>query len=63
MSFNSGIANIKKTLDDVKDSPQLLPGKAPGLTSLLSSMELKVKKGMMDLKRKVMEVGQKKDEL
>ena len=42
MSFNSGIANIKKTLDDVKDTPQLLPGKTPGLTSTVTSMDLKV---------------------
>jgi len=63
MSFNSGIANIKKTLDDVKDTPQLLPGKTPGLTSTVTSMDLKVKKGIMDLKRKLMDVGKKKDEL
>jgi len=63
MSFNSGIANIKKGLDDVKDTPTLLPGKIPGLTSTLQSMELKVKKGIMDLKGKLREIGNKKDEL
>ena len=64
MSFNSGIANIKKSLDDIKDSPNLLPGKAPGLTSTLTTMDMKVKKGVMDLKKKIMDVGKKgKDEL
>jgi len=64
MSFNSGIANIKKTLDDVKDSPNLLPGKASGLTSTLTTMDMKVKKGTMDLKKKIMDLGKKgKDEL
>ena len=63
MSFNSGIANVKKTLDDIKDSPQLLPGKSPGLTATVSTMDLKVKKGIMDLKRKLMDVGKAKDEL
>jgi len=63
MSFNSGIANIKKTLDDVKDAPNLLPGKAPTLTSTLTTMDMKVKKGVMDLKRKMMDVGKAKDEL
>jgi len=64
MSFNSGIANVKKVLDDVKDAPQLLPGKSPGLTQTVSTMDLKVKKGIMDLKRKLMDVGKvKKDEL
>ena len=33
MSFNSGIANVKKVLDDNKDTPHLLGGKAAGLTS------------------------------
>jgi hypothetical protein len=65
MSFNSGVANIKKALDDVKDTPQLLPGRAPGLTSTVTSMDMKVKKGLMDLKRKLMDIqrGKKKDEL
>ena len=64
MSFNSGVANLKKALDDMKDAPQLLPGKAPGLTSTVSTMDLKVKKGIMDLKRKLMDVAKvKKDEL
>ena len=63
MSFNSGIANVKKVLDDTKDAPHLLPGKTPGLTSTVTSMDLKVKKGLMDLKRKLMDVGKKKDEL
>ena len=35
----------------------------PSLTSTLTSMDLKVKKGIMDLKRKMMDVGNKKDEL
>lgn len=64
MSFNSGIANVKKVLDDVKDAPHLLPGKTAGLTSTVSTTELKVKKGLADVKRKLMEVGRvKKDEL
>jgi hypothetical protein len=63
MSFNSGVANIKKGLDDVKDTPAVLPGRIPGLTSTLASMELKVKKGITDLKAKMREVGSKKDEL
>ena len=63
MSFNSGIANVKKVLDDTKDTPQLLVGKAPGLTSTVSTMDLKVKKGIMDLKRKLMDLSKKKDEL
>ena len=63
MSFNSGIANVKKVLDETKDAPHLLPGKTPGLTSTVSSMDLKVKKGIMDLKRKLMDIGQRKDEL
>ena len=65
MSFNSGIANVKKVLDDNKDAPQLLVGKAPGLTSTVSTMDLKVKKGIMDLKRKLMDLGKsvKKEEL
>jgi hypothetical protein len=63
MSFNSGVANIKKVLDETKDNPMLLPGRTAGLTSTLTSMDLKVKKGVMDLKRKLMTIGQKKDEL
>ena len=64
MSFNSGIANVKKVLDDVKDAPHLLPGKTAGLTSTVSTTELKVKKGLADVKRKLMDVGRvKKDEL
>ena len=62
-SFNSGIANIKKVLDDVKDTPRLLPGKVPSMTEKLGTMDLKVKKGVMDLKRKLMDVNKKKDEL
>ena len=55
---------MKKVLDDVKDAPQLLPGKSPGLTQTVSTMDLKVKKGIMDLKRKLMDVGKvSKDEL
>ena len=50
-------------MDDIKDSPQLLPGKSPGLTATVSTMDLKVKKGIMDLKRKLMDVGKAKDEL
>lgn len=63
MSFNSGIANVKKVLDETKDAPHLLPGRTAGLTSSLSTMDLKVKKGLMDLKRKLMDIGKKKDEL
>ena len=63
MSFNSGIANVKKVLDETKDAPHLLPGRTAGLTSSLSTMDLKVKKGIMDLKRKLMDIGKKKDEL
>ena len=54
---------LRRTLDDNKDTPHLLGGKAAGLTSTVSTMDLKVKKGVMDLKRKLMELGQKKDEL
>jgi hypothetical protein len=63
MNFNSGVANIKKVLDELKDTPQLLAGKAPGLTSTLSSMEMKLKKDVLGLKRQFMDIGKKKDEL
>tara|TARA_B100000795_G_scaffold218868_1_gene173063 strand:- start:185 stop:499 length:315 start_codon:yes stop_codon:yes gene_type:complete len=33
MNFNSGVANLKKVLDELKDTPNLLAGRAPGLTS------------------------------
>ena len=46
-----------QVLDDVKDSPNLLPGKGPGLTATLTTMDMKVKKGVMDLKRKLMDLG------
>ena len=58
-----GRDHIKKILDDVKDTPRLLPGKVPSVTEKLSTMDLKVKKGIMDLKRKLMDVGKAKDEL
>ena len=55
---------IKKVLDDTKDAPHLLPGKVPGMQEKLGTMDLKVKKGVMDLKRKLMDAGKaKKDEL
>ena len=63
MSFNSGVANLKKSLDDTKDAPHLLAGKAPTIISALTSTENKVKKGMLDLKRKLMDIGKRKDEL
>ena len=63
MNFNSGVANIKKVLDELQDTPQLLAGKAPGLTSTLSSTEMKLKKDILGLKRQLMSIGQKKDEL
>ena len=53
-----------QVLDETKDNPSMLPGRTAGLTSTVTSMDLKIKKGVMDLKRKLMEVGQKKkDEL
>ena len=52
-----------KALDDLKDTPQLLPGKSPGLVSTLSNAELKLKKDMLGLKRKLMDIGKAKDEL
>ena len=63
MNFNSGVANVKKVLDELKDAPQLLAGRAPGLTSTVSTMEMKLKKDVMGLKRQLMEIGKKKDEL
>ncbi|KAL1526390.1 hypothetical protein AB1Y20_015103 [Prymnesium parvum] len=63
MNFNSGVANLKKALDDLKDTPQLLPGKSPGLVSTLSNTELKLKKDVLGLKRKLMDIGKSKDEL
>ena len=45
------------------DTPRLLPGKVPTMTEKLGTMDLKVKKGIMDLKRKLMDVSKKKDEL
>ena len=43
--------------------PNLLAGRAPGLTSTLSATEMKLKKDVLGLKRKLMDIGQKKDEL
>ena len=63
MDFNSGIANLKKALDDLTDTPQLIPSKAPALTQLLGSLELKVKKDMLQVKRELMDLGKRKDEL
>ena len=63
MNFNSGVANLKKVLDELKDTPNLLAGRAPGLTSTLSSTEMKLKKDVLGLKRKLMDIAQKKDEL
>ena len=57
MTFNSAVANLKKALDDVADSPQLLPGKAPSLIQLVSNMDLKMKKDILQLKRELMELG------
>ena len=50
-------------LDDTKDTPRLLPGKVPAIQEKLGTMDLKVKKGVMDLKRKLMDVSKTKDEL
>lgn len=63
MNFNSGVANLKKALDDLKDTPQLLAGRTPGITSTLTNTELKLKKDMLTLKRKLMDIGKEKDEL
>jgi len=63
MNFNSGVANLKKALDDLKDTPQLLAGRTPGITSTLTNTELKLKKDMLSLKRKLMDIGKDKDEL
>jgi hypothetical protein len=63
MNFNSGVANLKKVLDELKDTPNLLAGRAPGLTSTLSATEMKLKKDVLGLKRKLMDIAQKKDEL
>jgi ABC-type nitrate/sulfonate/bicarbonate transport system substrate-binding protein len=63
MDFNSGMANLKKALDDLTDTPQLIPSKAPALTQLLGSLELKVKKDMLQVKRELMDLGKRKDEL
>mmetsp|Transcript_46178 Transcript_46178/g.76352 ORF Transcript_46178/g.76352 Transcript_46178/m.76352 type:complete len:515 (-) Transcript_46178:82-1626(-) len=57
MNFNSGVANIKKVLDDVQDAPSLLKGKAASLTSIVQNMELKLKKDVLGLKRELMELG------
>ena len=59
----SGIANVKKVLDELKDTPNQLAGRAPSLTSTLSSTEMKLKKDVLGLKRKLMDIAQKKDEL
>lgn len=56
-------ANLKKVLDELKDTPNLLAGRAPGLTSTLSATEMKLKKDVLGLKRKLMDIAQKKDEL
>merc|ERR1712216_452047 len=63
MNFNSGVANIKKVLDQIQDNPNLLAGKSAGLTSTLQTMEMKLKKDVLGLKRKLMDAGKKKDEL
>jgi len=63
MNFNSGVANLKKVLDELKDAPQLLQGRASGLTSTVSTMELKLKKDVMTLKRQLMDAGKNKQEL
>ena len=63
MTFNSGVANLKKVLDELKDTPNQLAGRAPSLTSTLSSTEMKLKKDVLGLKRKLMDIAQKKDEL
>ena len=40
------------------------PGKVPSILEKLSTMDLKVKKGVIDLKRKLGDIGRgKKDEL
>ena len=62
MTFNSGVANLKKVLDELKDTPNQLAGRAPSLTSTLSSTEMKLKKDVLGLKRKLMDIAQK-DEL
>ena len=46
---------VVRQLDDVKDNPQLLSGKTAGMTSTLTTMDMKVKKGVMDLKKKIMD--------
>ena len=39
MTFNSGVANLKKVLDELKDTPNQLAGRAPSLTSTLSCLD------------------------
>jgi hypothetical protein len=62
MQFNSGVANLKKALDEIKDTPHLLQGNVPKLTTTLSNMELKVKQQMLALKRQLMEIGRPQKE-
>ena len=56
MNFNSGVALLKKSLDDLMDTPQLLPGKVPTLLSMVNTMENKLKKDLLMLKRQLMDV-------
>ena len=50
-------------LDELKDTPNQLAARAPSLTSTLSSTEMKLNKDVLGLKRKLMDIAQKKDEL
>ena len=57
MNFNSGVANLKKVLDELRDAPQLLAGKAPGMTSTVQNLEMKLKKDVLTLKRALMDAS------
>lgn len=61
MNFNSGVAQLKKALDDLVDTPHLLPSRVPALLSTLSSTDNKLKKDLLMLKRELMDIGKEKD--
>ena len=62
---------LKKVLDELRDAPHLLAGKAPGMTSTVQNLEMKLKKDVLTLKRALMDAarapglgpGQEKAEL
>jgi hypothetical protein len=61
MNFNSGIAQLKKALDDLVDTPHLLPSRVPDLLSTVSTTDNKLKKDLLMLKRKLMNIGKEND--